>query len=194
MNYQAMTAKGEVHLDIAGETDIEEIVTLVNQAYRGKRGHKTWTTENDLVEGTRTTSEEVRDLVTRSDSQILLCRLAGPIVATIHLEKTSESKAYLGMLAVSPSMQGDGLGKMMLREAENYIRDIWQCTEVTITVISQRTELIEFYHRRGYVPIAGIRPYPGDGKFGRPKLQSLTIESFTKSLVTQPVGKANCHQ
>lgn len=187
MNCRATTTiKGDVHLDFAVESDVEEIVSLVNQAYRGEPKNKSWTTEHDLVEGERATPEEVRELVMRSDSLILLSRRAGQIVAAVHLEKISDSEAYLGMLAVAPTRQREGLGKMMLRAAENYLRDAWQCTEVSITVISQRTELIDFYRRRGYVPLANIKPYPGDGKFGKPKLPSLTIEAFSKSLVKSP--------
>jgi GNAT superfamily N-acetyltransferase len=54
------------------------------------------------------------------------------------------------MFAVYPALQGSGLGKQIIAEAEHIARIEWAVREMHMTVISVREELIAFYERRGY--------------------------------------------
>jgi hypothetical protein len=51
--------------------DAAELSILVNSAYRGETSKKGWTTEADLLEGTRTTEEELKTIITSSNHYIL---------------------------------------------------------------------------------------------------------------------------
>lgn len=54
------------------------------------------------------------------------------------------------MLAVDPSAQGRGLGRLIVEAAEGYCRQ-QGCRFMDITVLSLRPELAPFYRRLGYV-------------------------------------------
>jgi GNAT superfamily N-acetyltransferase len=157
----------------AGPADVEAIVALVESAYRGDASRLGWTTEADLLDGQRTDVTEVSGLVSKPGSQILLAEAAGQLVASCHLERQSAATAYLGMFAVRPGQQGSGIGRVVLREASRRAAT-WGCTELRMTVIRQRTDLIAWYVRRGYRPTGETLPFPyGDERFGRPRRDDL---------------------
>jgi len=150
-------------------SDAEELNRLINSAYRGKYSKKGWTTEADFLDGTRTSVEDLRAIMSRPDSQILKCvNEKGQIIGCVHLEKKGE-RLYLGMLTVSPELQNLGIGKLFLKEAEEEARK-QHCKSVYMTVISLRTELIAWYERHGYVNTQVKKPFPVNvPAFGLPK-------------------------
>ncbi|MGY0034870.1 GNAT family N-acetyltransferase [Pedobacter sp. NJ-S-72] len=72
------------------------------------------------------------------------------------------------MFSVSPVLQGKGIGRILLEEAEIIAKQS-NCHTITMTVISSRKELIEWYERRGYLPTGETQPFEGDGRFGEIK-------------------------
>jgi ribosomal protein S18 acetylase RimI-like enzyme len=91
--------------------------------------------------------------------------------------------AYFGMFAVSPALQGGGLGKVIIAEAERTVREAWGATEMHMTVISVREDLIAWYERRGYRRTGRMTPFPyGDERFGIPQRDDLRFELLVKPL------------
>ncbi len=91
--------------------------------------------------------------------------------------------AYFGMFAVRPALQGAGLGKVIIAEAERFARDEWSVAEMHMTVISAREDLIAWYVRRGYARTGEMSPFPyGDERFGLPTRDDLQFELLTKKL------------
>ncbi len=77
------------------------------------------------------------------------------------------------MFAVRPDQQSSGIGGVVLHEAAR-LATTWGCTELRMTVIRQRTDLIAWYVRRGYRPTGETLPFPyGDERFGRPRRDDL---------------------
>jgi ribosomal protein S18 acetylase RimI-like enzyme len=141
---------------------------LVNSAYRGDSSRKGWTTEADLLEGTRVTPSLMEEILVKSDTTILKYEQAGKILACVELRITKQ-KLYLGMLTVSPTLQGQGIGKVMLQAAEDEARR-QGCDAVFMTVISVRKELIDWYKRHGYVETGERKPFDmPDTRWGLPK-------------------------
>jgi len=167
----------------AQSQDIPRVVSLVNSAYRGESGQQGWTTEADLLDGQRTDTEEIARLLEAPDSLILLGEIGGALVASAHLEKHPEG-AYLGMLAVSPGLQGQGVGKRLMAAAEARAAREWGALKMLMTVIHLRHELIAFYGRRGYVKTGRVRPFPTSEKFGIQKVPGLLLEYLEKPLGT----------
>jgi len=125
----------------AGTADIDAVVALVESAYRGESGQRGWTTESHLLDGRRTDTADVAEVIARPHSRILLAEYDGQLLASCHVEWLDDS-AYFGMFAVDPLQQGGGLGKVVLAEAERIARDEWHCRTIHMTVIVQRDELI----------------------------------------------------
>lgn len=79
------------------------------------------------------------------------------MVACCQLEHRGKA-AYFGMFAVRPELQGAGLGKVIIAEAEHTAREEWGVGEMHMTVISVRHELIAWYERRGYRRTGELSP------------------------------------
>ncbi|HVT32947.1 MAG TPA: N-acetyltransferase [Rhodanobacteraceae bacterium] len=166
---------------VATNDDVPAIVALVESAYRGDASRKGWTTEADFLDGQRTDPASVGELVGHGDSRILLGERDGALLVCAHLERRSGKVAYFGMFSVRPDIQGAGVGRQMLAEAERIARDEWRCEEMQMTVISIRDELIAWYERRGYRRTGIHSPFPyGDERFGIPLRDDLRFELLTK--------------
>ncbi|MBZ4322064.1 GNAT family N-acetyltransferase [Streptomyces huiliensis] len=169
----------------ATAADVPVLVPLIESAYRGDASRVGWTTEADLLGGQRTDEDGVAAVVTAEGSWVLLAEEpgdpAGPS-ACCHIEHRGEH-AYFGMFAVRPALQGAGLGRVMLTEAERVARTEWGAREMHMTVIRQRDELIAWYERRGYRRTGKMVPFPyGDERFGIPRREDLEFELLVKEL------------
>ena len=165
--------------------DVDALVELIESAYRGDSSRGGWTTEADLLHGQRTDAAGVRAVVEDPASRILVAERDGVLVACCQLEEkggADGSAGYFGMFAVRPEEQGSGVGKLMLAEAERIVR-AWGATELHMTVIVQREELIAYYVRRGYRRTGSLSPFPyGDERFGLPQRDDLAFELLIKTL------------
>lgn len=148
--------------------DVLELDILVNSAYRGDSSRKGWTTEADLLDGTRTNAEGIAELIETSGTILLKYVEGQKILGCVEL-KNENGKLYLGMLTVQPNLQGKGIGKKLLIEAEVEARN-QNCTSIFMTVISIRKELIDWYLRHGYRLTGERKPFAfTDPRFGQPK-------------------------
>ncbi|MEU0781937.1 GNAT family N-acetyltransferase [Streptomyces sp. NPDC006173] len=166
----------------AKDDDVDVLVALIESAYRGDASRAGWTTEADILEGQRIDPEGVLAVIESSDSRLLTVERDGTVVACCQLEHRGDH-AYFGMFAVSPALQGGGLGKVIIAEAERTARETWGVTEMHMTVISVREDLIAWYERRGYRRTGRTTPFPyGDERFGVPQRDDLCFELLVKPL------------
>ncbi|MFD5624758.1 GNAT family N-acetyltransferase [Streptomyces sp. NPDC127072] len=166
----------------AADSDVDALVALVESAYRGDSSRTGWTTEADILEGQRTDPEGVLAVIKSPDSRLMTVERDGAVVACCHLEHRGDH-AYFGMFAVSPALQGAGLGKVIIAEAERHARETWGAEEMHMTVISVREDLIAWYERRGYRRTGKMTPFPyGDERFGIPQRDDLQFELLVKPL------------
>jgi len=155
---------------VANENDIPALNILINSAYRGEGSKQGWTTEADLLDGIRTDEESIKELIDQEGSVILKFLEGNQVYGCVHLRQ-EENKLYLGMLTVSPQLQNKGIGKILLAAAEDEARKR-SCIAVFMSVISIRTELINWYEKHGYVNTGKKKPFPeNDPRFGIPKVK-----------------------
>jgi ribosomal protein S18 acetylase RimI-like enzyme len=160
----------EEKISVASVEDIPPLLKLINSAYRGEEAKKGWTHEADLIEGTiRTDEASLEQLIQKPGAVILKYELDERITGCVFLEKKVD-RLYLGMLSVSPEIQAQGIGKKLLRAAEEHAKKVG-CNVIEMTVISVRKELIAWYERYGFHQTLKREPFPDDGKFGRPRRQ-----------------------
>ena len=152
-------------ITLATLTDVPELTALINASYRGESSKKGWTTEAHLIDGQRIDNEGLAEQMEDPNAVILKSTNdAGKITGCVYLQKRGD-KLYLGMLTVSPLLQANGLGRQLLLAAEDYARSIDYHT-ITMTVISTRTELLNWYERRGYQKTGEVIPLIITEKFG----------------------------
>ena len=166
----------------ATAADAPAVIELVESAYRGDASRAGWTTEADFLDGRRTGPDDIEAILARPQSRLLLAESNGELMACAHVA-VEDGAGYFGMFSVNPTLQGAGIGKQVLAEAERIVRDDFGCGAMRMTVIDIRDELIAFYERRGYLRTGIKKPFPyGDARFGLPKRDDLRFEVLEKDL------------
>lgn len=163
--------------------DVQEIVALINAAYRGESSRAGWTTEADLLDGVRTTTQEIASLIKREDAFMLIGVLNDQIVACICCELqmiAGHPTAHFGMIAVKPHLQNRGYGSEMIRAAEAMTARQWRVAGFHMTVISIRSELISFYERLGFLRTGEFKDFPVQPDLWQPKVEGLNLAYLAK--------------
>ena len=154
----------------ATSSDAKAIADLVNSAYRGDSSRAGWTTEADLLEGSRTDAHLIAELMRQPNAMILKCVQNDAIIGCVELNRVDEG-LYLGMLTVKPDLQGQGIGKALIKAAEEKAHEL-KLSKIVMTVISVRKELIDWYKRHGYTDTGKKKPFHfDDSRFGIPRQQ-----------------------
>lgn len=106
----------------------EAVVALVNRCYRSSEN---WTNESKIVEGWRITLPQLKEalqeyeilvLEDRDTKKIIACLKTGVTNETV-VGPMSEPTGYIGMFAVSPEYQSQGLGSYLISVAEKNCKD-----------------------------------------------------------------------
>lgn len=166
--------------------EAEAIAKLINSAYRGETSRKGWTTEADILDGLRTTTAEVGQIIKRESAFILIGVLRDEIVATICCEwqaLAGKNTVHFGMIAVKPTLQNKGYGKTLIQAAEAICLREWRVVGFHMAVISVREELIEFYERLGYQRTGEFVEFPVKSDLWQPKVEGLNLQYLAKLVV-----------
>lgn len=126
--------------------DLARVTPLINRAFE---------CEAFFAVGDRTSDVQIREKY--DVGMFFLAEIRDRLVGCVHAEHRENGRGYISMLAVDPIHQRVGIGRHLMRVAEQHCLQA-HCTEVLITVINLRTELRPFYGRLGYVE-DGTAPY-----------------------------------
>ncbi|MGP4863705.1 GNAT family N-acetyltransferase [Psychrobacter sp. T6-5] len=188
-------SKDSVFLRQAKADDIGALEQLLNCCYRETAG---WTNEADLVGGIRITPEELVSTITNPTHYLFVYpktttgereaeetgEVLGCIAVDIKTDTDSNKKAYIGMFAVHPELQGQGVGNVILQAAETFadrhLQSQNQPSRLTMSILSHRPELLAYYQRRGYQLNGNKIPFPNDGNNGEPKRTDLELLELEK--------------
>lgn len=165
-------------LEKARPNQSSKICDLINLTYRGEVG---WTRETHIVQGNRTNHDDIEAAIANPDAHFFVVNQHRGLASCIYVEK-QENSAYIGFFSVHPSLQGNGIGKYILKQAETFALTELGTRKFVMFVVSQRSELIAFYERRGYVRTGQIEAYPLYLGIGVPKVKGLTIEYLEKNV------------
>lgn len=164
----------------ATNNDIPTLTSLLNRSYRGDSSRAGWTTEADLLSGQRIDEEGLTQLLNDPESLILIAHSEDRVFATIHAHHENES-VHFGLFAVEPSLQGGGIGKELLAYAESEAIRKWGVSTAIMEVITQRSELIGYYERRGYMRTGEMIAFP-HSPLWQSKTDNLALAVLKKSL------------
>ncbi|KAA0928815.1 GNAT family N-acetyltransferase [Psychrobacter sp. ANT_H56B] len=192
--------KETVFLRQAEASDIDALEQLLNRCYRQTEG---WTNEADLIGGIRITQDELASTIANPTHYLFVYpktttserdgeetgELLGCIGVDMQVNAAGDKKAYIGMFAVHPELQGQGVGNVILQAAETFAGRHLQPDEqvsdkkrarLTMSILSHRPELLSYYQRRGYQLNGNKMPFPNDGNNGEPKRQDLELLELEK--------------
>jgi GNAT superfamily N-acetyltransferase len=173
----------ELYTTRARAADVPALVELVNGAYRGESSRRGWTTESDLVGGQRVDAAMLEELLAAPDQAVLVLRAQSGLFACLHVAKQAADVAVLGLLAVRPALQANGIGRQMLAAAERYAREQFGARFMEMAVLAEREELVAWCERRGYRPTGETRPFARrDGRSGVPKRDGLELQVLRRPI------------
>ncbi|HUC17579.1 MAG TPA: GNAT family N-acetyltransferase [Acetobacteraceae bacterium] len=164
--------------------DTSDISFLVNRAYRDRQAQGGWTNETGLLRGNRTDPGSLRSVLQEGKRVLLMLRLDAmePLIGCVSVELIDVATWYISMLAIDPDHQAGGLGRALMKAAEDYARDRGAKT-ARITVIHLRGALIRWYERRGYRRTGVVQPFPyDDSSVGIPLRDDLRLLVLEKRL------------
>lgn len=158
--------------------DIAALVSLINRAYRPILGQEGWTHETLWVSGERIQPQALIATLSNPYRHLLVLASGAELMGSALITGKEDGTAYIGLLTIDPTHQARGLGKRLLQDAEQYAKCHLHAYRIIMSVVDARTELIEFYERRGYVQTGHSLPYPSDQGLGsgEPKQPLMLIE------------------
>jgi len=123
---------------LATPADRPRLVPMINAAF----------SVESFLDSTRTDDARLAEVMEKGE--ILVAEDdTNHLLASVYMEQRGD-RGYLGMLAVDPAHQRSGLGRRLMRAAEDRFRERG-LHAVEITVLSLRTELPPIYSRFGYI-------------------------------------------
>ncbi len=134
-----MTSSEEFVLRTSVPADIPGIVDLINRAFAVEKFFKS---------GERIDAAGLVEMLLHGE--FLLLESGAGLIACVYVKVTGE-RAYAGTLAVDPGQQKSGIGRRVMREAEDYAR-AHGCNVLDIRIVNVRPELSEIYTKLGFVP------------------------------------------
>ncbi len=170
-------------LQSAKESDLRDIVALMNAAFRGGEGERGWSTEAGYITGSRTSETLLRE-ESAEGALLLLAKdeITSAVRGCVSLKALPVELWYLGSLTVAPALQNTGFGRELLGAAEAYAAAHGART-IEMTVVNVRDLLISWYERRGYRLTGETRPFPyGDNRYGTPTRDDLEFVVLQKHL------------
>ncbi|KAF2160650.1 hypothetical protein M409DRAFT_59896 [Zasmidium cellare ATCC 36951] len=166
---------------LATVNDASHIANLINTAFRSEKTGQTWLYDEQEKRVDIVSEGLAEDLILGKSSETIM--LAGTLDSRIaatcflrrpdttvpppdHLQHVTPGSAWLGFLAVDPTLHSKGYGKDMLVEAERFVQQEWKATRLEFDFVHTRKELKEWYAKQGYKETGQKRPF-FYGKDGR---------------------------
>jgi ribosomal protein S18 acetylase RimI-like enzyme len=189
-----MSCQTKVIVRRAQPSDKEQMVSVMNWAYRDRKETKGWTGEGHLIEGDRITWEQLNSQLETTKTSVFLVAVHESEPALVGVVKVELVPADsdgdpisvdIGNLSVDPDHQSQGIGGQLLRAAERCALDEFGASVARMHVISIRSDIIGWYTRQGYRKVDGVvEPFPDAiVGVGMPKVDgSLEFQLFEKKL------------
>lgn len=139
-------------LRLATGSDAAALKALINRAFA---------VERFFLVHERVTRKQIESAFGRGS--FLLLEPDGVIQGAVFCETGGEIApgiGRIGMLSVEPGLQGQGIGRRLVAEAESFFRN-HGCTFSELRIVDLRRELPPFYRKLGYVEVA-TEPFPDD--------------------------------
>ena len=153
-------------LRTASREDLEDVSAMLTDTW-----HQTYDSiygREKVAELTRAwhSVDALKQRLTRPQSEFILADDGAEIAGMAYASQTDQTRAMLHQLYVRPSMQGRGVGKMLLVEIESSFPNV---RRFRIEVEEANSSAVAFYTANGYV-VAGETPDCGVRGSGIPAI------------------------
>lgn len=187
-NVQDITPE-HIRLRRAETTDSQALAHLLNRCYRSDEG---WTNEHRLIGGVRTTTCEIEKIINTDKAYLFVFEPQidnhRKMLACIGVQFTvmhDKNVAHIGTFAVSPEIQGRGIGNLLLAAVETFAKRHARSHALdgfAVSILSHRPELLAYYERRGYQMTHHQTPFSKDDNHSNPKTEDLVLHWLFKAM------------
>ncbi|KAG0317540.1 hypothetical protein BGZ99_006227 [Dissophora globulifera] len=160
---------------------IDDFHRIINDAYRTEAS---WANEAHLINGERFSKDQLKDAMLDQVNILLLAfdPETGLPIGTVQLDPAEvypdygiymregaepyvettpkEQQIFVGLVSVDPRQQSRGIGRKLIDAGLRYAKEEMGRTQAVINVVYQRTELLDWYKRIGFVDYGERTPFP----------------------------------
>jgi ribosomal protein S18 acetylase RimI-like enzyme len=159
----ASNKTSQLNFSIASLEHAPQIRDIVETAFRADDSRANWTADPEMNRRFTISLEEVTSKINMENAIYIVATPSedqGLVIACIGIAVQKPKVGRLFHLAVDPSKHRLGLGKQVLRYAEEYCRSELGATKLSLDALSTRQELILWYQRNGFQKTGELVPFP----------------------------------
>jgi ribosomal protein S18 acetylase RimI-like enzyme len=164
--------------------DADALSKIMNDDYRGEDGATLgWTGVAHLLQGPRIRVEDIWPLIYSNDGQLITARHRQRLVGCVYVSCRDLGIGEISLLSIRPQDQNSGMGRALLKAAEQVLVDKWGISRAVLSVLAPRPELQAWYRRRGYEETGSRRLLREDGEgYGIPAQKNLYVIEYGRQI------------
>lgn len=159
-----------IQFRVAAANDATLVRTFIESAFRADDTRPNWVNDRGFGKNFCIDAETVNFTIAHPDKDWLLFSqpvtedglLRHSLVGCCGVRLQKPGVARLSMLSVASSLQGNGVGRIVVAEAERFARQKWNAKFMQLNAIDERDLLIGWYERQGYVKTGEVEVYQLD--------------------------------
>ncbi|XEU95898.1 hypothetical protein FSHL1_001183 [Fusarium sambucinum] len=153
------------HFRIATTDEAPQLLNLIHAAFRFTDASIEWIGSPELA---KTFTMDIGVIVDRINSPENVFFIVsdvpnGPAIASVNVFKKAPGYGRIALLAVDPTIQRGGLGKIVINKAEGYLKEELGVKRIGLNALQTRKGLIAWYERQGYVKNGDVEIIPIEG-------------------------------
>jgi ribosomal protein S18 acetylase RimI-like enzyme len=143
---------------IATKEEAPQLQNLIHAAFRFTDASVEWIGSPELA---NTFNMDINVIIERIASPenvffIVSDTPNGPTIACVNVFKKAPDYGRIALLAVDPTIQRGGLGKIVMKKAERYLKEELGVKRIGLNALHTRKGLIAWYERQGYVKTGDV--------------------------------------
>ncbi|OBS19075.1 hypothetical protein FPOA_10799 [Fusarium poae] len=167
------------HFRIATTEEAPQLLDLIHAAFRFTDASIEWIGSPELAKTFKMDMTVIVDRINSPENVFFIMSDApnGPAIACVNVFKKAPDYGRIALLAVDPTIQRSGLGKIIMNKAEGYLKEELGVKKIGLNALQTRKGLIAWYERQGYVKNGDVERIPIEGP-----VEEIVLLEFDKNV------------
>ncbi|KAJ4243813.1 hypothetical protein NW762_014690 [Fusarium torreyae] len=172
------------HFRTATANDALRLQELIQAAFRvNDEANIDWVGSPEFADAFSIELDVIISRITAPDGRFLVASEAedGHIIGCVNVFRKTPKFGRLGLIAVDPTLQRGGLGKIILVHGEKYLIQELGVSTIGLNTLHTRKDMIKWYERQGYVKTGKMTKLPVE-RFGTDISARIGLVEFEKNV------------